>query len=1078
MSPNPLDELKSLERRSEPAWLWDLGRTRIVWANRAGLAFWGETSILDLLERQIDAADAGARRVGEIATAPVPGGDRDPDAGNEIVETFVFRTAGGAAAIEMSCRQVLLDDGRDGLLMVRRSAPDAASENGNVRASLLQTVIAELPVPVLVFDRHGSLVYDNQAARQLLSSEGEGEASPLATWLGDADAADALIAQTLDDGSVSEAMNFATRHGLRAQRVNTRRIAAPLVGRMAVLMTVEDIEDRRRLERLRAATADAAETIVATADAIFRLDSDGRLVEFEASGGAFGDGTGVLIGSLWDDALAALEIEPGQPIAARLAAGEPWREVLTSTPNAAESPGKSFLVAALPDADVTANRADAAPGARGLIVTIDAAANTLASVLVEIERMSDAAPGAGAIEGDAAKHREPEPDLPGENPTEDGGTKPGATATPDESPKDAPDEPDAAPEADRPSGRIGRDDDATFSAIARALGVGRNRTPPPEPATKDAGNTTLRVVGGVDTGRKRSAMVAAPAQATTPQPAPEPDLQPKPDADRDPARLDHGRAGLIHRHFSILDATGPLAFLFGYASREAILEDGNLLNLLPDERARLFSLQSRFDDSDLPESGRIEDVTLRARRRDRSHVELSAAFEEILVDGEPAIRIEFEPATPAAREAAAPEEMVPEETAEDIAAASLQNGMENTAAPAPAPAEVTTARQADTSDSEELDAAAGRERELRAIINTAADGIATIDGDGNVVTLNASAEAIFGLEAVRAVGRKFSDLFAPESTRTIEAYLQSAASSESTRLHREGHEARLRRADGSEAPTFVTIGRMAVDNGSRFCAVIRDISQWKETEEGLRLAKQRAEEDSSKKSDFLARISHELRTPLNAIIGFSEVMSEEKFGPIANDRYKGYLNDIRSSGGHLLSLINDLLDLSKIEAGKLDLNFTSVDVGRVIEQGVSIIQPQAGRARVIVRVSLPEQLPAVVADERSLRQIVLNLLSNAVKFTPPGGQVILSAVVDDQGRLQIRVRDTGVGMTREEIGRAMEPFRQIENAAQPGLTGTGLGLPLTKALTEANRAEFSIESTPSAGTLVHITFPTNRVLDG
>ena len=205
-------------------------------------------------------------------------------------------------------------------------------------------------------------------------------------------------------------------------------------------------------------------------------------------------------------------------------------------------------------------------------------------------------------------------------------------------------------------------------------------------------------------------------------------------------------------------------------------------------------------------------------------------------------------------------------------------------------------------------------------------------------------------------------------------------------------------------------------------------------------------------------------------------MTTEKFGPLANDRYKGYVNDIHSSGGHLLSLINDLLDLSKVEAGKLELDFTSVNLADIIQQCIGIMQPEAGRERIIIRSSVADKLPPVVADQRSIRQIVLNLLSNAIKFTDAGGQVIVSALSDDAGRVQIRVKDTGIGMSKDELQRALEPFRQIEHPGRGQMKGTGLGLPLTKALTEANRAEFTIESEPENGTLVQITFPTTRVL--
>ncbi|MEM1201345.1 MAG: HAMP domain-containing sensor histidine kinase, partial [Pseudomonadota bacterium] len=222
--------------------------------------------------------------------------------------------------------------------------------------------------------------------------------------------------------------------------------------------------------------------------------------------------------------------------------------------------------------------------------------------------------------------------------------------------------------------------------------------------------------------------------------------------------------------------------------------------------------------------------------------------------------------------------------------------------------------------------------------------------------------------------------------------------------------------------------------------------------------------------------SHEIRTPLNAILGFSEVMKARRFGAIENDKYSGYVNDIHSSGEHLLSLINDLLDLSKVEAGKLELNFASVDLGEVVTQCVKLLGDSAKEARVIVRTSVQDSLPNVVADQRSMRQIVLNLLSNAIKFTDGGGQVIVSARLEKNGNISLKVKDTGRGMSEPELERAMEPFRQVQSVAGDGILGTGLGLPLTKALAEANLASFQISSEPQIGTVVEIIFPTTRVL--
>ena len=201
----------------------------------------------------------------------------------------------------------------------------------------------------------------------------------------------------------------------------------------------------------------------------------------------------------------------------------------------------------------------------------------------------------------------------------------------------------------------------------------------------------------------------------------------------------------------------------------------------------------------------------------------------------------------------------------------------------------------------------------------------------------------------------------------------------------------------------------------------------------------------------------------------------ERFGPIGNERYREYLKDIHAAGLHVVSLLNDLFDLSKIETGQLDLSFANVSLNDLTQQCVGIMQPQASRARIIIRTSLTPGLPQVVADERSLRQIVLNLLSNSIKFTGPGGQVIVSTAFADSGEAVLRVRDTGVGMSEKDVEAALEPFRQAATSGSWGSGGTGLGLPLTKALAEANRAHFSIKSAPNAGTLIEVAFPPTRI---
>ena len=369
-------------------------------------------------------------------------------------------------------------------------------------------------------------------------------------------------------------------------------------------------------------------------------------------------------------------------------------------------------------------------------------------------------------------------------------------------------------------------------------------------------------------------------------------------------------------------------------------------------------------------------------------------------------------------------------------------------------------------------------RELDAILDTAMDGVAVLDAQGRIVALNRSGEALFGFDKAEVAGEPFTILFAPESRERAQSYFEGLKSCGVASLLNDGREVLGLTRQGGAIPLFMTLGGIGEGaraiRSARYCALLRDMTHWKMVERELDEARRQAEQASALKSDFLAKVSHEIRTPLNAILGFAEVIMEERFGPIGNDRYKDYLKDIHSSGALVLSLVNDLLDLSKIEAGKMDLSFEAVDANRIVTECVSIMQPQASAARIVTRLSLAPQLPHICADERSLRQIVLNLLSNAIKFTQAGGQVIISTALTDANCAALRIRDTGVGMSEGDLEIALEPFRQLASSRASG--GTGLGLPLTKALVEANRASFSIKSKVAEGTLVEVVFPPARVV--
>jgi PAS domain S-box-containing protein len=375
---------------------------------------------------------------------------------------------------------------------------------------------------------------------------------------------------------------------------------------------------------------------------------------------------------------------------------------------------------------------------------------------------------------------------------------------------------------------------------------------------------------------------------------------------------------------------------------------------------------------------------------------------------------------------------------------------------------------------EELAGVRARVTELEAILDTATDGVIVLDETGRILSLNRSAEALFGYDDKEVVGDAITVLLAPESHIVALGYLEGLRQAGVASLLNDGREVWGRVRQGGTIPLFMTMGRANEGAERKFCAVLRDITAFKKAEGELIAAKRAAEEASAQKSDLLAKISHEIRTPLNAIIGFAEVMIEERFGAVGNERYRDYLKDVHASGTHVISLVNDLLDLAKIEAGRMELNLESVQLNDLVGATVALLQQQASRDRIVMRTSFAPRLPTVSADERSLRQIVLNLVSNAIKFTDAGGQVIVSTAVTDRGEVAFRVRDTGIGMTDDEIEQALEPFRQLATARKGG--GTGLGLPLTKALVEANRGAMQISSNPNEGTLVEVLFPPMRVL--
>jgi PAS domain S-box-containing protein len=254
----------------------------------------------------------------------------------------------------------------------------------------------------------------------------------------------------------------------------------------------------------------------------------------------------------------------------------------------------------------------------------------------------------------------------------------------------------------------------------------------------------------------------------------------------------------------------------------------------------------------------------------------------------------------------------------------------------------------------------------------------------------------------------------------------------------------------------------------------RSTAHYKEITRQLHEAKETADTASRTKSEFLANMSHELRTPLNAIMGFSEVIKNEMFGHIAIPQYVEYARDIYGSGSHLLDIINDILDLSKVEAGRFNLSEENVAIEEVVFAVCNIIKGKADEKNLHIAPRLPGIMPMLYADKRALKQMLLNLLSNAVKFTPKDGDVCISASLESNGGLAIVISDSGIGIAEADMKKVMTPFGQVDSALAREHDGTGLGVPLVKAMIELHGGTLSINSTPGKGSVVTLCFPPER----
>ena len=364
---------------------------------------------------------------------------------------------------------------------------------------------------------------------------------------------------------------------------------------------------------------------------------------------------------------------------------------------------------------------------------------------------------------------------------------------------------------------------------------------------------------------------------------------------------------------------------------------------------------------------------------------------------------------------------------------------------------------------------------LRAVIDAVPAMINAKDRDSRYVLMNRYQAVLYGVTPEAAIGMKAADFLGREYGEWTEAVDREVfATGEAHRNYEESY------LDAAGRQRVWLTTKVPLSDGTlcpaNVVTVALDITKRKRADKALLRAKEEAAAANEAKSEFLARMSHDMRTPLNAILGFAEIIADETFGPDATLRYREYARHIHDSGSLLLNLINDILDLSKIEAGKIDLADEAVDVGTVIDSSIKPAGVQANAAGLRLRAVPAPDLPHLRCDRRALRQILDNLLSNALKFTPEGGEVVISAGIEESGAMALCVADTGIGIAPEDIDRALEPFEQIDSAIARPHAGTGLGLHLCRHFVELHDGSLTIESEIGVGTAVTVRFPGSRVI--
>jgi PAS domain S-box-containing protein len=1029
-----------------PVWLWSSDGTRILWANPVGARLFGAANSVELANRTFGPADAQRRQVVQLAGRLLPTG---------AIRLERLRGFGAALGTLVTCGCARLDfaDGSHGILVA------AAAPLGRAMplAERLQRLVEGIETPVAAFARDGLLIGASDAARPLfgfrnLSEAGLDQARNDALKQGRAETPVGIGHMVLQRVGVGADIGLVALFAPGATSAgHLRPVAAalpiapppePVQQPVAppAIAPVPDYEQPATTGETPAEFALIDEFAESPAEPpspalpepapvprrqplrfMWQIDADGR---FSLGSSEFirliGARTAGGFGRPWRDIADAFGLDPDGRVASAIASRDTWSGITLNWP--VDGGGRLPVeLSGLPTFDRARNFA----GYRGFGVCRDLDGLTrLAALRHHVDT--------------PASHPPPEieitpPQTPASIASET--SPPTDLETAVEPPKETSKESSREtlrnvlpfrPIGEPKSPALTPVENSAFNELARQLSarLDNENGAPATPATSDAPEAAVAQMPAAE------APEPANGQPASEQPASEqpewlapPEPPARGETRRDRMLLDLLPVGvLIYRLDRLLYANRAFLARMGYESLYALEEAGGLDALYVEPGV---SSASSTSDTGTP-------VTISASPASSQHAPSSATDAHLFTiswDDDSALALIFAGAQ-----------------ADSVAAAIAS------AIPAPAPSAVGHANA----------------EELGAILDTTAEGVVMFDAEGNINSCNRSAEALFGYDGPELVQRNLTELFAPESQGAVRDYLESTRGEGVASLLDHGRDLLGRVHGGGLIPLSMTMGRTQA-HGPNFFAVFRDLSQAKKSESELQQARRLADRAASAKADMLARISHEVRMPLNAIIGFAEVMIGERFGKLGNERYVEYMKDIRASGERVVAIINDLLDLSRIETGKLDLAFANQNLNDLVESCVAVMQPQANRERIIIRTSLAHMLPPVVADARALRQITLNLIGNSIHLANAGGQVIVSTALSDFGEVVLRVRDTGHGLNDNEVAAAMEPFR-TQGPSDQASDSSGVSLSLTKALVEANRAKFQIKTGAHSGTLIEVVF--------